>query len=69
MKKKSKQIKKKSILDETEINLKTRQGRVPFCIILIIIIIYILLISKNTSSFYNWYPGKGFDDLRQLPCK
>ncbi len=56
--------KKKSILEQTEIDLSTRSEWLFLFIIVIIILIIIISISKDTISYYDWYPGKGMDDMR-----
>ena len=56
--------KKTESISEDKINLKTWRGRLWFCIVLLFIISLFVSISKNTNSFYDWYPGKGFDELR-----
>jgi uncharacterized integral membrane protein len=57
--------KKKSILEQTEIDLSTIQGRLFLFFIIIVIVLIFIFISQNTSSFYDWYPGKGIDDMRR----
>ena len=61
--------KKKSILEkgvDEEIDLKTTQGRVWLIAIIIIIIVMLIDHCTNTTSYYDWYPGRGLDKLR---CK
>jgi len=58
-----KKSKKKPISDD-EINLKTREGRFILVFVLVFIVAFLIAISKNTRSFYDWYPGRGFDEWR-----
>lgn len=55
---------KKNEEEKYGLDLKTMEGKLLLAFIILFIIVYILLLSQNTASFFDWYPGKALDELR-----